>query len=95
MLMKKIIINADDFGIHESVNSGIIDGFRRGCISSTTLMAGAGSFEQAVALAADNTGLGLGVHLTLVGEVTVAPPAAVASLVDSNGRLPLEYGRFL
>lgn len=95
MLMKKIIINADDFGIHESVNSGIIDGFRRGCISSTTLMAGASAFEQAVALAADNPGLGLGVHLTLVGEVTVASPAAVASLVDSNGRLPLEYGRFL
>lgn len=95
MLMKKIIINADDFGIHDSVNSGIIDGFSRGCISSTTLMAGAGAFEQAVALAADNPGLGLGVHLTLVGEVTVAPPAAVASLVDSNGRLPLEYSRFL
>jgi hopanoid biosynthesis associated protein HpnK len=95
MLMKKLIINADDFGIHESVNRGIIDGFRRGCISSTTLMPGASAFEQAVALAADNPGLGLGVHLTLVGEVAVAPPAEVASLVDSNGRLPLEYGRFL
>lgn len=95
MLMKKLIINADDFGIHESVNRGIIDGFRRGCISSTTLMPGASAFEQAVALAADNPGLGLGVHLTLVGEVAVAPPAEVASLVDSNGRLPREYGRFL
>ncbi len=93
--MKKLIINADDFGIHESVNHGIIDGFRRGCISSTTLMPGAKAFEQAVALAADNPGLGLGVHLTLVGEEAVAPPAEVASLVDSNGRLPLEYGRFL
>lgn len=95
MLMKKLIINADDFGIHETVSRGIIDGYRQGCISSTTLMAGADGFEQAVALAGDNPGLGLGVHLTLVGELPVAAPGTIASLVSQDGRLPLAYGRFL
>lgn len=95
MLMKKLIINADDFGIHETVSCGIVDGYRQGCISSTTLMAGAVGFDQAVALAGDNPGLGLGVHLTLVGEMPVAAPGTVASLVDTEGRLPLAYGRFL
>jgi hopanoid biosynthesis associated protein HpnK len=94
-MMKQIIINADDFGIHEVVNRGIIDGHRRGCISSTTIMAGANAFDQAISLAADNPRLGVGVHLTLIGEQPVASPGTVASLVDKDGRLPLVYPHFL
>ena len=92
---KKIIINADDFGIHEAVNRGIVSGYGQGAISSTTIMAVGTSFDHAVALAADHPNLGIGVHLTLVGEYPVAAPNKVASLLDGEGRLPRLYPQFL
>ena len=46
--MSKLIVNADDFGLHSAVNAGIIDGHRRGIITSTSLMAGGEAFTEAV-----------------------------------------------
>ena len=63
--MKQVIINADDFGYSVGVNTGIIESYRRGVLTSTTIMAGMPGFEHAVKLAAENPGLGIGVHLTL------------------------------
>lgn len=94
--MKQLIVNADDFGLHESINLGIIEGHTRGCITSTSLMAGAPAFAHAVALAADYPQLGIGVHLTLVGGgLPVTEPADIPSLVDGEGRLCASYPAFL
>jgi predicted glycoside hydrolase/deacetylase ChbG (UPF0249 family) len=46
-----MIINADDFGLHSSVNDAILVSFQRRWISSTTLMATMPGFEEACALA--------------------------------------------
>lgn len=93
--MRKIIINADDFGIHQAVNRGIIYGHTCGHISSTTIMAVGRAFSEAAALAYDNPKLGVGIHLTLVGEQPVAEPHAIPSLVDGEGNLPALYPQFL
>lgn len=93
--MKQLIINADDFGLHETVNLGIIHGFTSGFITSTTIMASGKAFEHAAMLAAANKQLGIGVHLTLVGEKPVCNPENVKSLVDSEGCLSPQYPRFL
>ena len=37
--MKKVIINADDFGYSSAVNLGIIKSHKDGILTSTTLMA--------------------------------------------------------
>ncbi|MDT2479823.1 ChbG/HpnK family deacetylase [Enterococcus avium] len=37
--MKKIIINADDFGYSTAVNLGIVEAYKNGVLTSTTLMA--------------------------------------------------------
>lgn len=93
---KRLIVNADDFGLHPLVNAGIIEGHRRGCISSTSLMPGGAAFAEAVSLAKETPTLGIGVHLTLVGgEQTVCPFGEVASLVNQQGRLLENYGLFL
>lgn len=63
--VKRLIINADDFGYSVGVNHGIIDSYRRGVLTSTTLMPAMPGFEHAVGLAKENPGLGIGVHLTL------------------------------
>lgn len=61
----KVIFNSDDFGYSYGVNYGIIDAYRRGILTSTTLMANMPGFEHAVELKKEFTGLGVGVHLTL------------------------------
>ena len=37
--MKQLIFNADDFGMTNGVNAGIIRGHREGVLTSATLMA--------------------------------------------------------
>lgn len=93
--MKKLIVNADDFGLHPAVNRAIIAGHEGGCITSTTIMPGGAAFADAAQLAATQPALGVGVHLTLVAERPVADPAAIPSLVDGDGRLSSHYPAFL
>ena len=63
--MHTVIINADDFGFSRGINYGIIDSYKYGILTSTTLMANMPGFEHAVSLAGENPGLGVGVHLNL------------------------------
>lgn len=93
--MKRLIVNADDFGLHPAVNRAIIDGHTAGCITSTSLMTGGEAYDEAVAMAGSCPDLGVGVHLTLVGERPVSDPALVPSLVDGEGRFPDNYIQFL
>ena len=63
--MKKLIINADDFGYSRGVNYGIIDAHRLGILTSATLMANMPGAGHAARLAKTHPGLGVGVHLVL------------------------------
>lgn len=86
--MKRLIVNADDFGYTRGVNAGIVRGFREGIVTSTTIMANGDAFEDAIECAQANPKLGVGCHLVLVGGKCVAPAQQISSLVDSEGRLP-------
>ena len=61
----KLVINADDFGYTKANTAGIIEGYRRGVIRSTTALCNMPYLEWGRDLAKDCTGLGIGVHLTL------------------------------
>src|ERR1700730_3275888 len=52
--MKRLIINADDFGLAPGVNRAIVELQQAGALSSTTLMATAAYFSPAVFLALRN-----------------------------------------
>lgn len=93
--MKQLIVNADDFGLHETINLGIVKGYTQGCITSTSIMAGAPAFDHAASLAAVHPQLGIGVHLTLVGGPPAAEPGQVSSLIDDDGLLCSSYPVFL
>lgn len=93
--MKKLIVNADDFGLHEEINKGIIKGHREGFITSTSLMCTAPAFSQAVALAKESPALGIGIHLTLVGSVpSCRRPQSLGALVDGQGLFLPNYVAF-
>jgi predicted glycoside hydrolase/deacetylase ChbG (UPF0249 family) len=88
--LKKLIVNADDFGFAHDVNAGIIEAHQRGIVTATTLMANGAAFDDAVRLAAQNQGLDIGCHLVLVGGHSlltgVSLPASVAGLVHAVAR---------
>ena len=64
--MKRLIVNADDFGFTHDVNAGIVHAHRSGILTSTTLMANGDAFEDAVRLARETPSLDIGCHLVLV-----------------------------
>ena len=84
--LKRIIINADDFGLSAGTNEAIIACHRAGSVTSTTLMVNMEGAEEAAALATANPGLGVGLHFTLTLGPSVCAPEEVASLVDGGGR---------
>lgn len=86
--MKQLILNADDFGLTRGVNEGILRAHQQGILTSTTLMATADAFEDAVARARAAPQLGVGCHLVLVGGTAVAPAKEIPSLVDAQGKFP-------
>ena len=83
-----VIINADDFGLSPGVSRGIVDAFREGVLSSTTMLVNLEHFEDAVRLAKDNPDLPVGVHLSLLWGRPVSEVADVPSLVDGDGCFP-------
>lgn len=82
--MGKLIVNADDFGFSRGVNLGIVEGFREGVLTSTTMMCGMPGFDQAVKMAKDNKNLAVGVHLTLTAGNPIRKD--LKTIVDSSGK---------
>lgn len=92
--MKRLIVNADDFGLHELINTGIVEGHAAGCVTSASIMAGGDAFEHAIELARQHPKLGIGVHLTLVGASPVAR-GDIHTLLTRDGVFYPGYGQFI
>ena len=93
--MKRIIVNADDFGRHELINRAVERAFNTGCLKSATLMAGGIAFDDAVALAKKIPDLGVGIHFTLANGNPILPPKEIPSLVTEEGIFHGDYVKFL
>jgi predicted glycoside hydrolase/deacetylase ChbG (UPF0249 family) len=87
--VKKLVVNADDFGFTRDVNAGIVEAHRGGILTATTLMATGEAFDDAVRLAKETPSLDIGCHLVLVG----APgfPSTIPQLLRAValGRIPI------
>ena len=67
--MRRLIVNADDFGLTAGVNRAIVEGNRTGIVTSATLMANAQASAAAVDLANAQPGLKIGCHVVLIDGV--------------------------
>ena len=92
---REIIVNADDFGLTEGINRGIIYGYQNGIVTRASIMASGSAFNHAISLSKDNPGLPIGIHLTLVAERPVSPTDKIRSLIGSNGLFFKDYKTFL
>jgi len=88
MAQKRLILNADDFGISASVNRAVISGWQNGLLTSASLMVTGAAFDDAVALARLNPGLQTGLHLTLIQGRAAARHKGFPSLTHNDGQFP-------
>ena len=81
----RLIVTADDFGLHEAVNEAVERGYRDGVLRAASLMVAAPAVADAVARAARNPGLAVGLHLVLADGRAMLPPTRIPDLVDAQG----------
>jgi hypothetical protein len=85
---KRLIVNADDLGRTVGINQGIVEAHRHGIVTSATVMVNYPAAREVAAIARENPGLGLGLHVQLSGGPSALPPERLASVVSPAGRLP-------
>lgn len=68
---RRLIVTADDFGIAEEINDGIVEAFRDGIVTSASLLMNGPATEHAVALARSHPRLEIGLHLSIVEGISL------------------------
>lgn len=89
--MRRLIINADDFGMTSGVNRAIADAHVAGTVTSATMMANEAATDDAIAIASQNPSLTTGCHVVLVDGRPLSDPDAVASLVSSRNGTHISF----
>ena len=84
---KQLIITADDFGMSSEVNKAVLKAYKCGILTSTSLMANAPAFEEAVSMLDELKGLSIGVHLNVMEFSTLSQKFSDKSLLyDKTGQ---------
>lgn len=89
--MKRLIINADDFGMTRGVTAGIVEAMQRGVVSSTTAMVCPPEAEENLRRWAHAVEGRVGLHLQLTDGAPCAGPSVVRSLLGGGGRFPRSW----
>jgi len=89
--VRKLIVNADDFGLTTGVNRGILESHSGGIVTSATLMATGTQFDDAVTAAQSAPNLSIGCHVVLVDGTPVSPPDMVDTLLAIRSAEPRKF----
>ena len=84
--MKKLIINADDFGFNEGVVQAICQLYESGLVSSTSCLTNMPAWPLAAKYLRQNPEFGAGVHLVFNDGYPVLPSQQVPALVRQDGK---------
>ena len=82
--MRRLIVNADDFGFTSGINRAIVEAHTYGIVTSSTLMASGRAFEEAAHLAASVPRLSVGCHVVLIDGAPVLGADRLPSITTSN-----------
>lgn len=91
----RIIVNADDLGIHPSIDAGILSAHRNGILTSCTMLVTTPWLDQVVSVFVKPAALPIGLHLSLTLGKAVARRELVPDLVDANGDLHLSAAHLI
>ena len=92
--MRRLIVNADDFGFTAGVNRGIVEAHSRGIVTSSTLMVNGRAFEDAVCLATTVPLLSVGCHVVLIDGEPVLDAKQLPSITSANASAAASGARF-
>jgi hopanoid biosynthesis associated protein HpnK len=82
--VRRLIINADDFGLTSGVNRAIAEASSVGVLTSATIMANAPAYSEAVVLAKATPRLNTGCHVVLIDGEPLS--GDLPTLTQNNGR---------
>jgi chitin disaccharide deacetylase len=91
--VKRLIVNADDFGAAPEVNEAVERAHREGILRSASLMVGAPAARDAVERARRLPDLAVGLHVVLVHGRPVLEAGRVPDLVDARGEFLTDLTR--
>lgn len=83
---RAVIITADDFGFSREVNAAVINTFKHGVLTATSLMVAGAARDEAVSLAHEHPDLDVGLHLVVCRGFSVLAPERLGGIVDALGR---------
>jgi hopanoid biosynthesis associated protein HpnK len=84
--MRRLIVNADDFGLTSGVNRAIVEAHTRGVVTSSTLMATGPVFAEAAQLAITLPSLSVGCHVVLIDGQPVLDASQLPTLTSADRR---------
>jgi chitin disaccharide deacetylase len=82
--VRRLIVNADDFGFTSGVNRAIIRAHTHGIVTSSTLMANGRAFAEAAQLAKAVPALSIGCHVVLIDGEPVLDARQLPSLTSAT-----------
>ena len=82
----KLIINADDYGLTDGVNRGILKGLKVGILTDTSAIVCAPAFRAGAELALKNGIREMGLLCLATMGWPILPAGRVRSLVSEDGR---------
>jgi hopanoid biosynthesis associated protein HpnK len=86
-MQRHLIVTADDFGLHESVNEAVERASRDGILTAASLMVSGPAAADAVRRARRLPALRIGLHLVLADGWSSLPHQQIPSIVDADGRM--------
>jgi hopanoid biosynthesis associated protein HpnK len=83
--LKRLIVNADDFGLSPEVNAGITRAHRDGILRSASLMVAEPAARAAAELARDNPELDVGLHAVVCRGRSMLEGSRLGAAVGASG----------
>ena len=90
--MKRLIVNADDFGSSAEVNAGIMRAHRDGILRSASLMVAEPAARAGAEMARDNPALDVGLHVVVCRGRSVLDASRLGAARASVGRVHRQSG---
>ena len=93
-MVKRFILNADDFGMSKAVNRAVSESYQEGFLKSVSLTPNGEAFDEAVnVIIPQCPDLGVGVHLNITSGISVC--SDVDLLTDKNSKFHNSYFKLL
>ncbi len=96
MANKNFILNADDLGLSNNINKGILDGYNSGVLKSASLCANGMAFQSVInEIIPECPDLCIGVHLNIIEGKALSNPEEIPLLTDKNGNFNNSYTQLM